>query len=45
MLLAKILDFLPHREVEFSIELIPGVAPAPKAPYRMRTPELIELKL
>ena len=35
----------PHREVEFSIELVPGATPASKAPYRMNTPELVELKL
>ena len=35
----------PHREVYFSIELVPGEAPASKAPYRMSTPELVELKL
>ncbi len=35
----------PHKEVEFSIELAPGVAPTSKEPYRMRTTELIELNL
>lgn len=35
----------PHREVDFSIELIPRGAPTFKAPYRMSTPELVELKL
>eukprot|EP00253_Pinus_taeda_P016944 PITA_16944 len=40
-----ILDFPPHREVEFSIELVLRVAPTSKAPYRMSTPEFVELKL
>ena len=35
----------PHREVDFSIELVPRATPTSKAPYRMRTPELVELKL
>ena len=33
-----------HREVEFSIELVAGAAPTSKSPYRMSTPETIELK-
>ena len=40
----EILEFPPHREVNFSIELILGVAPTSKAPYRMSTLELVELK-
>jgi len=32
----------PHRELDFSIELVPGVAPTLKAPYWMKT---VELKL
>ena len=35
----------PHREVDVSIELLPGAAPASKEPYRMSTPKLVELKL
>lgn len=35
----------PNREVEFSIELIPGVAPIARAPYRMAPTELRELKV
>lgn len=35
----------PHIEVEFSIELIPREAPTSNAPYRMRTPNLVEEKL
>ncbi|WOH01704.1 hypothetical protein DCAR_0521089 [Daucus carota subsp. sativus] len=34
----------PHREVEFSIDLIPGAQPISKAPYRMAPLELQELK-
>jgi len=41
----EVIDFPPHREVDFSIELVPGVAPASKSPYWMSTPELVELKL
>ena len=35
----------PHKEVEFSIELVPGATLALKTPYRMSTLELVELKL
>ena len=41
----EIPELPPHREVDFSIELVPGAALASKAPYRMITPELVELKL
>ena len=34
----------PDRDVEFSIELIPGTAPISKRPYRMPPAELAELK-
>ncbi|KAL0439985.1 UNVERIFIED_CONTAM: Retrovirus-related Pol polyprotein from transposon.6 [Sesamum latifolium] len=34
----------PHREVDFAIETLPGVAPIPIAPYRMAPVELQELK-
>ncbi|XP_074346424.1 uncharacterized protein LOC141685206 [Apium graveolens] len=34
----------PHREVEFTIELVPGAEPISKAPYRMAPVELQELK-
>ncbi|XP_074355998.1 uncharacterized protein LOC141695667 [Apium graveolens] len=34
----------PHREVEFTIELVPGAEPISKAPYRMARLELQELK-
>ena len=32
-------------EVDFSIELVQGASLASKAPYRMSTPNLVELKL
>ena len=34
----------PDWEIEFEIELLPGMAPISKAPYRMATTELKELK-
>lgn len=45
MFLVDIQEFPPHRVVDFSIELIPSVALASKTPYKMRTFELVELKL
>jgi hypothetical protein len=33
----------PNRDIEFVIELKPGIAPIYKTPYRMATPELAEL--
>eukprot|EP00253_Pinus_taeda_P032681 PITA_32681 len=43
--LRDILEFPPHKEVYFSIELVLGVVPTSKKPYRMSIPELEELKL
>ena len=34
----------PEREVEFSIDLVPGTKPVSMAPYRMSASELAELK-
>ena len=34
----------PNREVEFVIELLPGMAPVSKRPYRISPNELAELK-
>ena len=34
----------PDREIEFSIDLLPGSSPISKAPYRMAPAELRELK-
>ena len=35
----------PKREIYFSIDLVPGVSPVSKKPYRMSTPELKELQM
>jgi hypothetical protein len=35
----------PRRDIEFSIELAPRVVPMSRTPYRMSTPEMVELKL
>eukprot|EP00253_Pinus_taeda_P008664 PITA_08664 len=35
----------PKRNIDFTIELIPGAAPVSRAPYRMSLPELTELKM
>ncbi|XP_057851716.1 uncharacterized protein LOC131061877 [Cryptomeria japonica] len=50
--LREFLDFFPEdltklppkREFDFSIELLPGIEPQSKAPYRMTTTKLYELK-
>jgi hypothetical protein len=34
----------PDRDIEFSIELIPGTGPISKRPYRMDVKDLAELK-
>ncbi|XP_017604649.1 uncharacterized protein LOC108451474 [Gossypium arboreum] len=34
----------PSREVEFGIELLPGIAPVSISPYRMAPKEMVELK-
>ena len=41
----EILGLPPKRGIDFTIELLPGVAPVSKTPYRMRTPEMLELKM
>lgn len=38
-------SLLPMRDIDFTIDLVPGVVLVSKAPYRMHTPELIELKI
>ena len=51
--LSKFMDVLPEeipglppqREIDFSIEIVPGSAPVSKIPYRMSIPELTELKI
>eukprot|EP00253_Pinus_taeda_P035306 PITA_35306 len=35
----------PQRNIDFTIELVPGAAPVSQAPYRMSVPELTELKM
>ena len=35
----------PKRDIDFTIELVLGVAPVSKTPYRMSTPEMLELKI
>ncbi|MCI88193.1 cellular nucleic acid-binding protein, partial [Trifolium medium] len=37
-------DVPPKREVEFTIDLVPGTSPIFMAPYRMSASELNELK-
>ena len=34
----------PKREIDFTIDLVPGTAPISKAPYRMAPAEMGELK-
>jgi hypothetical protein len=35
----------PKRDINFSINLMPGKTPVSKTPYRMSTPELKELQI
>jgi len=41
---SEIMGLPPDREIEFSIDLMPGTQPIHKAPYRMALTELRELK-
>jgi hypothetical protein len=41
----EVLGLPPRRDIDFSIELAPGAVPVSRTPYRMSTPELVELKL
>jgi hypothetical protein len=45
LFLEEVLGLPPRRDIEFSIELAPGVVPVSRTPYRLSTPELVELKL
>ena len=45
MFIVEIPELPPHREVDFSIDLVLGATPTWKAPYMISTPELVELKL
>jgi len=40
----EIPEFPPSRDVDFTIDLIPGAGPVSMAPYRMASMELAELK-
>ncbi|XP_031116535.1 uncharacterized protein LOC116020196 [Ipomoea triloba] len=42
--LEDLTEMPPEREVEFTIDLVPGTAPISKAPYRMAPKEMEELK-
>lgn len=42
--LPKLITMLPEREVEFIIDMVPKIMPISKAPYRMVSAELKELK-
>ena len=35
----------PKRDIDFTIELVPRAAPVSKTPYRISTPEMLELKM
>jgi hypothetical protein len=41
----EIPELPPTREIDFSINILPGSAPISKAPYRMSLPKLTELKI
>ena len=43
--LDEILGLPPKRDIDFTIELVPGGAPVSKTPYRKSTPEMLELKM
>ena len=43
--LDEILGLPPKRDIYFTIELVPRVAPVYKTLYRMSTPEMLELKM
>ena len=35
----------PKRDIDLTIEIVPGAAPMSSAPYRMTTPEMLDLKM
>ena len=41
----EIPELPPKGDVDLTIELVPGKAPMSKTPYRVSTPEMIELKV
>ena len=45
LFLDEILGLPPKRDIDFTIELVPGEALVSKTPYRMSMPEMLELKM
>ena len=43
--LGEIPGLPPKRDIDFTIELVPGVAPMSKTPYIMSTPKILELNM
>jgi hypothetical protein len=43
--LEEVLGLPPRRDIDFLIKLAPGVVPVSRKPYRMSTPELVELNM
>ena len=41
----EILGLTPKMNIAFTIERLPGAAPVTKTPYKMSTPEMLELKM
>ena len=41
----EVLGLPPKRDIDFTIELVPGKSPVSKTPYRVSTPERLELKM
>jgi hypothetical protein len=41
----EIVGLPPKQDINFSIDLVPGVVPVSKTPYRMGTPEIKELQM
>ena len=41
----EILGLPSNRDIDFTIELVPGAALVSKTPYRMSTPKMLELKM
>ena len=39
-----VLGLPPKRDIDFTIDFVPGAAPVSKEPYRMSTLELLDLK-
>ena len=40
-----VLGLPPKRDIDFTIDLVPGAALVSKSPYRISTPELLELNM